>query len=120
MRVSEREGGEFYLSDEYIQKRKYPRVRVPLEARWQGQSGKYEARVDEIGMGGCYIESLGQVTAGERIVFQVQTPDGRWLVLHGEIAYHHPAMGFGVRFLPLAPPTARRLAEIIRAAGGGA
>jgi hypothetical protein len=94
-------------------------VRLPLEARWEGQSGKHEARVDELGLGGCYIESLGQVTEGERIVFQVQAPDGRWLLLHGEIAYHQPHMGFGVRFLPLAPPTARQLAEIIRNAGGG-
>lgn len=108
------------MANDVQEKRKHPRVRVPLEARWQGQSGKYEARIDEIGMGGCYIESLGQVTVGERIIFQVQTPEGRWLVLHGEIVYAQPAMGFGVRFLPLAPPTERELAEIIRRGGGGA
>ncbi|MDT7541134.1 MAG: hypothetical protein QOE33_1038 [Acidobacteriota bacterium] len=110
---------DFNVSDDYSERRKYPRVRVPLEARWEGQSGKHEARIDEIGLGGCYIESLGQVTVGERIVFQVQTPEGRWLILHGEIVYRQQDMGFGVRFLPLAPPTERHLAAIIRNAGGG-
>ena len=105
------------MSDEQVQRRKYPRVRVPLAVRWEGLSGRHEARVDEIGLGGCYIESFGQVTDGERIVFQVQTPDGQWLILHGVVAHHQTAMGFGVRFLPLAPPTARQLAGIIRNAG---
>ncbi|MFL6229547.1 MAG: PilZ domain-containing protein [Pyrinomonadaceae bacterium] len=107
------------MANDGSQRRKFPRVHLPLEARWEGQSGKYEARVDELGLGGCFIESLGQVTDGERIIFQVQTPEGRWLVLHGEIAYRQPGIGFGVRFLPLAPPTERQLAEIIRNAGGG-
>ncbi len=113
------EKGEFDLADEFSEKRKYPRVRVPLDARWQGQTGHYEARVDEIGLGGCYIQSLGEVTDGERVAFQLQTHEGRWLILHGEVVYQHPAMGFGVRFLPLAPATEQQLAEIIRRAGGG-
>lgn len=107
------------MSEINSQRRKYPRVRLPLETRWEGQSGKHEARVDEIGLGGCYIESLGQVTVGERIVFQIQTPEGRWLILHGEIVYRQQDMGFGVRFLPLAPSTEQQLVEIIRNAGGG-
>jgi c-di-GMP-binding flagellar brake protein YcgR len=113
------EEASFNVANDQPQRRKFPRVRLPLEARWEGQSGKHEARVDELGLGGCYIESLGQVTEGERIIFQVQTPEGRWLILHGEIAYRQPDMGFGVRFLPLAPPTERQLAEIILNAGGG-
>ncbi|MDT7605197.1 MAG: PilZ domain [Acidobacteriota bacterium] len=106
------------MTDEYQDKRKHGRVRLLLEARWQGLSGKHEARVYDLGLGGCYIESSGQVTDGERIVFQVQTPDGRWLILHGEIAHQQPGMGFGLRFLPLAPPTEQQLAEIIRNAEG--
>ncbi|MCA1814937.1 MAG: PilZ domain-containing protein [Acidobacteria bacterium] len=106
------------MADERTNRRRHPRVGIPLEARWEGQSGKHAARVAEISLGGCYVESIGQVTKGERITFQVQTPRGRWLLLHGEIVYHDENMGFGVRFLPLAPPTERRLAEIIEAAGG--
>lgn len=106
------------MSDEHTNRRKYPRVSLPLEARWEGRSGKHKARVGELSLGGCYIESIGQVTDGERIIFQVQTPQGRWLILHGEVVYHEVNMGFGVRFLPLAPPTEQQLAEIIRVAGG--
>lgn len=117
-----REAGErrYSVADEYENKRRYGRLRLPLEVRWEGLSGKHEARVYDLSAGGCYIESMGQVMDGERIVFRVQTPRGRWLVLHGEIVHHQPNMGFGVRFLPLAPPTAQQLTELIRDARGAA
>jgi hypothetical protein len=99
-------------------RRAHERLRLPLEAQWEGQSGKHEARVYDLSPGGCYIESIGQVTDGERVTFRVQTPTGAWLVLHGVIAHHQPHMGFGVRFLPLAPATRYQLEDIIRGARG--
>ena len=47
-------------------RRAHERLRLPLEAQWEGQSGRHEARVYDLSPGGCYIESIGQVTDGER------------------------------------------------------
>lgn len=45
------------------------RVRLLLETRWQGLSGQHTARVYDLSLGGCYIETPGQVSPGERLVF---------------------------------------------------
>lgn len=118
MKSASREEVAIGVADGETNRRRHVRVRLPLEAHWEGQAGKQEARVYDLSLGGCYIESIARVTDGERVVFHVKTPRGRWLVLHGEIVHHDELTGFGVRFLPLAPPTERQLAEIIRAAGG--
>ncbi|HYY41261.1 MAG TPA: PilZ domain-containing protein [Pyrinomonadaceae bacterium] len=89
------------------------RVRLTLEARWTGLSGQHTARVYDLSLTGCYIETMVQVAAGERVVFQVALPDQSWLILHGVIVHCDPHIGFGLRFLALAPPTRRRLEETL-------
>jgi PilZ domain-containing protein len=93
-------------------RRTYERVFLPLEARWMGQSGRHKARVSDISLGGCYIESLGDVTIGEIIRFEIQMPTEKWMPLHGEVAYQHPGMGFGVRFRALSE-LQRKLVESV-------
>lgn len=89
------------------------RVRLPLAARWSGLSGQHTARVYDLSLGGCYIETTGQVSKGERLVFQIMTPEQDWLILHGDVMYSQQGIGFGLRFLPLAPHTRRRLEAIL-------
>ncbi len=60
-------------------RRRYERVRIPLDARWEGLSGRHEARVYDLSLSGCYIESSGQVQVEERVRFELQSPSGRWL-----------------------------------------
>ena len=59
------------------------------------------ARTTDVSLGGCYIESIGQVTIGEHIRFEIQLPAGSWMPLRGEVLYHHPNLGFGVQFIEL-------------------
>jgi hypothetical protein len=73
------------------ERRLYERVRLPLEVRWEGLSGRHAARVYDLDLGGCYVETLGQVQAGERVRFEVQSPTGRWLGFRGEIVHAQPA-----------------------------
>lgn len=74
------------------------RVPLMLELRWQSLSGKHTARISDMSVGGCYVETMGQVTVGELIRFEVQLPTGRWMPLVGEVVYHLPGMGFGIRY----------------------
>lgn len=77
------------------------RVPLMLELRWERLSGKYNARISDMSLSGCYVETMGQVTVGEVIRFEVQLPTGRWMPLIGEVVYYLPAMGFGLRFRSL-------------------
>ncbi len=98
------------MSDE---RRNAERVELPLEARWEGQSGKHSARISDLGIGGCYIATYGQVTDGEVINFEIQLPTGNWMRLRGQVAYCHPNMGFGVRFKGLSESEAHLIEDLI-------
>jgi c-di-GMP-binding flagellar brake protein YcgR len=94
-------------------KRRDERVSLPLEAHCEGLSGKYSARLSDVSLGGCYVETLALVSVGEHIRFEVQLPTGRWLPLQGEVVYHHPNLGFGVRFTEISELEREMLASII-------
>ncbi len=58
-------------------RRKHKRAPLLLDMVWEGGAGKYEARTGDIGVGGCFIDSIGQVTVGENINFKLCLPGGR-------------------------------------------
>ena len=95
------------------ERRRQDRVRIPLEVRWEGLSGKHEARVYDICLGGCYIETAGQVELHERVRFEVQSPSGRWLPLQGEVMHSQPGFGFAVRFAELSEAQQQGLAALL-------
>lgn len=83
------------MADERRDEERFP---LPLVARWAGLSGTYPARLSDLGLGGCYVETLAQVAVGTELSFEIQLPTGFWMPLHGTIVYHQPSIGFGVRF----------------------
>ncbi|MGH9880887.1 MAG: PilZ domain-containing protein [Pyrinomonadaceae bacterium] len=83
------------MSDE---RRNYRRVPVLVEVYWEGKTGRYEARTSDLSSGGCFIDTVGQVTEGERLKFQLQLPNGEWMEAEGEVTYAYSNIGFGVRF----------------------
>ena len=89
------------------------RVRFPLEMRWEGLSGRHTARVYDISLSGCYVETLGEVQQGERVRFELQSPTGRWLPFEGEVVHRQPNMGFGLRLAETSGPQNDTLAELI-------
>ncbi|MBA2646372.1 MAG: PilZ domain-containing protein [Pyrinomonadaceae bacterium] len=101
------------------ERRKYVRLHVPLEVRWQSASGGYTARVGDIGVGGCYVDSIAHVLVGEHVSLEVQLPTGGWLALGGEVVNHQPDAGFGVRFTDLTEASQETLARLVDSAGEG-
>lgn len=89
------------------------RIPLVLELRWQSLSGKHTARISDMSMSGCYVETLAQVTVGELIRCEVQLPTGRWLPLIGEAVYHLPGMGFGMRFRSLTPGQREMISSLL-------
>jgi hypothetical protein len=90
-------------------------VRVPLNlsARYDGLSGAHEARVEDLGMGGCFVNTRGLVNVGEVITVEIKLPTGEWLQLRGEVISHQPGIGFGIVFSFLTDEEARMLGQLI-------
>lgn len=93
--------------------RRDKRIPLLLEVRLDSLSGNHTARTGDISLGGCYIETIAQVVAGERISFAVLLPTGRWIVLSGKVAYHLPHMGFGIQFTDMRETERNLLSQLI-------
>ena len=90
-------------------------LRVPLNlpARYDGLSGAHEARVDDISVSGCFINTRGQVNEGETINVEIQLSSGEWLPLPGNVTSYQPGIGFGVAFADLSSEQMGRLLQLI-------
>jgi CheY-like chemotaxis protein len=98
--------------------RQHERIAVSLEVVLESASGKRDARISDIGMGGCYIDSISHVSIGEKMFFQVHLPTGHWVRLHGEVVYSFADSGFGLRFSDLPQEERILLEQVILARGG--
>ena len=94
-------------------------VAVSFDVVWQGSSGKQDARMSEISMDGCFIDSRVQGRAlGDRVEFKVHLPDGPWVSLQGELINEEYPIGFGLRFSGLTDADKALLAQVVIAHGG--
>ena len=93
-------------------------VNVSLDVVWQGTAGKFDARLSEISMEGCFIDSLGQEVIGEIINFRVHLPTGPWITLQGQVINQEYPVGFELRFTQISEENRRLLLQVIAAHGG--
>jgi len=95
------------------ERRAHVRVLLNLPARYDGLSGVNEARLEDISMGGCFVNTHGEVILGEVITVGIQMPSGEWLQLRGKVATYQPSIGFGVAFGTLTDEEALSLRNLI-------
>lgn len=74
------------------------RVPTNLSVKWEGLSGGHEARIEDISLGGCFVNTTVRVDIGEVVVLQVKLPAGEWLTLRGETTSYQEGLGFGLVF----------------------
>jgi len=89
------------------------RVSINLPARWDGLSGNNEARIEDLSMGGCFVNTRGCVDVGEIVGIEIKLPAGQWLQLRGEVATYMAGTGFGVLFTFLTEEEEESLRELI-------
>ena len=89
------------------------RVPLNLPARYDGLSGRREARVEDISMGGCFVNTQSLVEPGEVITVEIRLPSGEWAQLRGEVTSRQPGIGFGMVFTFLTEDETRTLQQII-------
>ena len=96
-------------------RRSKQRLNVSLNAMWDSSTEAHSARVTNLSLGGCYLDSVGEVRRGEIVGFRVLMPDEDWLYLEGEVR-HHSAAGFGVQFIELNEEQTEKLRWLMRIA----
>lgn len=89
------------------------RVSTNLPARWTGLSGTHEGRIEDLGLGGCFVNTAGRVDVGELVSVEIKLPSGEWLQLRGDATSYQHGIGFGVLFSFLTDDEQQALREII-------
>ncbi|HEV7472750.1 MAG TPA: PilZ domain-containing protein [Pyrinomonadaceae bacterium] len=89
------------------------RISTNLPAKWDGLTGNYEARIEDLSLGGCFVNTAGRVDVGEVIGLEVKLPSGEWLELRGEVASCQPGIGFGLLFTFLTSDEEEALRDLM-------
>ncbi len=94
-------------------KREHERKQFFAEATLEFSSGKYQARVSDISLGGCYVDSIASVVDGEAISLTLAVGSGEAMRFAGVVAYVLAGFGFGVRFTDLTEEKTDFLRSVI-------
>lgn len=89
------------------------RVPTNLQAKWAGLTGGQEARIEDISLSGCFVNTTGRVDMGEVIVLEIKLPKGDWLELRGEVTSYQEGVGFGLLFSFLTDDEEYALRQLI-------
>ena len=95
------------------ERRSNERKRLLLEAKWESMSHTHEARVDDVSLGGCFVNTFGRVELNEAVNLEIQLPSGEWLPLRGRVASYQPGVGFGLSFTSMSEAEVAALKELM-------
>ena len=63
----------------------------------------------DLGVGGCFINSLHEEDEGLAIALKIYLPSEGWIELTAETLYRRPGNGYAVRFTEMDETTSQRL-----------
>jgi len=89
------------------------RTTTNLPAKWDGLSGVHEARIEDVSLGGCFVNTARRVDVGEIVGVDIKLPSGEWLKLRGEVVAYQEGIGFGVVFPFLTGDEEQAIRELI-------
>ncbi len=98
--------------------RQNERITLSLEIVLDQSSSKVEARIKDLSLGGCFVESATPVNKGETVVFKVRFPTGKLSMLNGEVVNIFPGKGFSLSFTVLTEEEENLVEQIILAYQG--
>ena len=99
------------------ERRRNQRQTVLLEARWGSLSKRHEARIDDISLSGCFVNTYGPVEVGELVELKILRHSGEWIELHGYVATYQHGVGFGLAFTDLSEENEAALRDLIATGG---
>jgi len=95
------------------ERRRAPRVKVNLRARWEGDHGQQEADVTSLSKNGCFVLSGGKFETKELVRLEIIFPDDDPIYAWAEVVEAAEEIGFAVRFTSLEEADEARLAKFL-------
>ena len=97
------------------ERRRYPRCKaaLPVELHPEGGSVPLRTNIDEIGPGGCYVETMFTFAVGTKLTIKF------WLEslpvnASGVIATCYPQVGNGIEFVGMSAEDRQKLAQFVK------
>ena len=97
------------------ERRRSPRVKVNLQARWEGVMSQQEATITDLSKTGCFVLTGGDVEPKELVRLEIEVPQGEPLVLWAEVVDAAYEIGFAVHFTSMTDDDEVRLSRFIAA-----
>jgi len=91
------------------ERRRAPRAKVNLPARWEGVMTQKDASVTNLSVNGCFLLSGGTVEARELIRLEITLPDNQQIYPWAEVVEDAGEIGFAVRFTSMEQDEEERL-----------
>jgi hypothetical protein len=96
------------------ERRRAPRVKVNLRARWEGNLGQQEANVTSLSTLGCFVLSGGTVEPKELIRLEIMFPNDAPIYMWAEVVEKAEEIGFAMQFTSIEDEDQARLAQFIQ------
>lgn len=95
------------------ERRRSPRIKVDLQARWEGVVEQQEATITDLSRTGCFVLTGGTVEPKELVRVEMEIPDGEPLVLWAEVVDAAYEIGFAVKFTSMTDEDEMRLRRFL-------
>ena len=96
-----------------IERRKAPRARVKLEARWEGAMSRENATVTDLSRTGCFVLTGGKVEVKELVWLEIQLTDTEAVNFWAEVVDAASEIGFALKFNSSSPEDEAALAKFL-------
>jgi hypothetical protein len=94
-------------------RRTAPRVRVNLQARWEGVVSRETATVTDISRSGCFVLSGGKVEIRELVSLEIQLTETQAVHFWAEVVNEASEIGFALKFNSSSPEDEAALASFL-------
>ena len=94
-------------------RRSAPRVRVKLQARWEGVLSRENATVTDLSRSGCFVLTGGKVEEKELVWLEIQLTDNENVHFWAEVVDQASEIGFALKFNSSSPEDEAALAQFL-------
>ena len=96
-----------------VERRKAPRARVKLPARWEGVLSRENATVTDISRNGCFVLTGGKVEMKELVWLEIYLTDQQTVNFWAEVVDAASEIGFALKFNSSSPEDEAALAKFL-------
>ncbi len=83
-------------------RRENERIAVNIDIEWENAAGRKKGTLSDIGLGGCFVLSSGEILDGETVKLFLPLSDGMKAQFMCEVVNHVFEIGFAARFIQLS------------------